>query len=44
MAFLLALLAAQDGGRVVWRKDVDDAIRESKAAGLPVLLYFTSAG
>jgi len=45
MLAVLILALAQDaprGGKIEWRRDVDDAIREAKKAGRPALLYFTA--
>lgn len=41
---LLALPPAQDGGRIPWRKDVEEAMAAASEKGLPMMLYFTSAG
>ncbi|MBI2898747.1 MAG: hypothetical protein HYY17_01035 [Planctomycetes bacterium] len=50
MGFVIALAAAlpwcaqEQGGLVAWRRDVDEAMREAKETGLPLMLYFDSEG
>lgn len=42
---VLLLAAVQDGGLMPWHKDPPQAAMEdAKTRGLPVMLYFTSAG
>ena len=41
---LASLLPFQDGGRIVWRRDVEESLREAKEKGAPSMLYFTSEG
>jgi hypothetical protein len=44
MVTLLLLAALHDGGKIAWRKDVDEARKDARQKGLPTMLYFTSAG
>ena len=43
-SLILAAMLQSDAGKVVWRKDVEQAILDARQKGLPAMLYFTSAG
>ena len=45
MKILLVLALFQQaprGGKIEWRRDVDDALKQAKKDGLPAMLYFTA--
>lgn len=44
MTSLLLAALLQDGGKIAWRKDVETALQDARSKGLPMMLYFTSAG
>ncbi len=42
---LLLFVLAQEGprgGKIEWRRDVDDALAQAKKDGRPAMLYFTA--
>ena len=40
---LLALLQeAPRGGKIEWRRDIDEALAQAKKDGRPAMLYFTA--
>lgn len=41
---LAASAAAQDGGKVPWKKDPKAAMEEAKKSGKAMMLFFTSEG
>ena len=45
MKILLVLALVQQAprsGKIEWRRDVDDSLKQAKKDGLPAMLYFTA--
>lgn len=41
---LTATAAAQDGGKIPWNKDPQEAIKAAKKSGKPMMMFFTAEG